>query len=259
MDLTSILGIAIGIAFTLYGILSAGSILNFFDLPSVYIVLGGTIGVVILSCPKENLKNFFKLLKITFSNKNEKPIETITHIVELSQLARKEGLLALENSADELDDLFFKKGLLLAVDGLESQMIRHVLEAEIDSLEQRHSDNRRLFDTASIIFPAFGMIGTLIGLINMLQDLTSPDSIGPQMAVALVTTFYGSVMSNLVCIPISKKLQAKTEQEILTKQLIIEGIISIQSGENTRLVEQKLLSFITPSQRKSVFGGDDYA
>ena len=255
MDLTSIIGLGVAIAFVIYGILSGGSLLTFYDLPSLYIVFGGSLGAVIISTPMGQLKNFHKMIRNAFVDKNFNSNEIIKQILDLSYTARKEGLLSLENKAEELTDPYFKKGILLAVDGMESQIIKDVLGAEIDALENRHKANRNMLDVAAVLFPAFGMIGTLIGLINMLKDLSSPDKIGPQMAIALVTTFYGTIISNLVIIPLSRKLKAKTEQEVMIKEIIIEGVVSIQSGENTRFVEQKLLSYLNPQQKEILLGG----
>lgn len=256
MAVTPVIGLVACLFFLFYGIFSGGSISSFYDLPSIYIVFGGTIGVVMLSTPPDILKNTGKLFKIAFSKKRIDPLETINLMVDLSYMARREGLLALENRAEEIEDPFLKKGLLLAVDGMESQIIRDILNSDIEAMEQRHKANRNIFDLASVIFPAFGMIGTLIGLIVMLKDLASPDKIGPQMAIALVTTFYGTVASNILCIPTSRALKAKTEQEVLVKEIMIEGIVAIQAGENTRFVEQKLLSFLDPKQRQAILGGE---
>ncbi|MDD3765733.1 MAG: MotA/TolQ/ExbB proton channel family protein [Eubacteriales bacterium] len=252
MKRTAYVGFIIGMVFTIYGIFNGGSMMNFYDVPSLYIVFGGTLGAVIMGSSPGSIKNFFKVLKIAFSARKEDGTEVITKIIELSLVARRDGLLALENESEALTDEFFKKGVQLAVDGMASEVIRDVMYAEIDAMEQRHKDNRSLFDLGANIAPAFGMIGTLIGLINMLQHLTSPEDIGPQMSIALVTTFYGSMLSNLFFIPISKKLKAKTDEEIKIREIIIEGVISIQSGENTRFTEQKLISYLTPKEREAL-------
>jgi len=247
MDFSSLLGFLLAVGFTIYGIFASGNMLNFWDLPSVYIVLGGTIGTIILSNSKEDLKNVFKTLKIAFSKKDMDPVRVINQILELSYIARKEGLLALEPKVDEIDDPFLRKGILLAIDGVDSEVIREVLEQEISSMEERHKFGRRIYDVGSVMSPAFGMLGTLIGLINMLKNMEDTSQIGPQMSVALVTTFYGSLLSNLIFIPISNKLNAKTSEEVLIKEIMIDGIISIQSGENTRFLEQRLYSYVNSS------------
>lgn len=252
MKRTAHIGLLIGVVFVIYGILTGGSLTNFFDLPSIYIVFGGTIGAVIMGSSPDSIRNFLRALKIAFSKRKDDGAEVIKKIVELSYIARKDGLLALENESEAITDDFFRKGVQLAVDGMASEVIKDVLYAEVDAMEQRHKENRALFDLGAAMAPAFGMIGTLIGLINMLQQLSSPEEIGPQMSIALVTTFYGSMLSNLFFIPVSQKLKAKTEEEIRLKEIIIEGVISIQSGENTRFTEQKLLSYVNPKEREAL-------
>lgn len=252
MDLASWIGFLLCLLFTVGGILLSGSLLDYYDLSSIYITIGGSIGATILSAPIEHILNVPRVIRIAFSDSRSDAIYYINKMLELSHIARKEGLLALENKVEDLDDGFFKKGILLAVDGMESQIIRDILGAEIDALEQRHKEGRGILDTAAALFPAFGMIGTLIGLINMLKVLETPETIGPQMSVALITTFYGVIVANCVCLPLSRKLKAKTEQEVVVMEIVIEGVISIQAGENTRFLEQKLLSYLKPKDKKKV-------
>lgn len=256
MDFATIIGFVLCVFFIIFGITSSGQMKDFYDLNSIYITIGGSIGATVLSVPFRYLKNFPRVFRAAFTEPNDNLLDYIEKILELSYTARKEGLLALENKAEELKSPFFKKGVLLAVDGMESQIIRDVLGAEIDALEQRHKEGRSIFDVAAVLFPAFGMIGTLIGLINMLKVLNSPDTIGPQLAVALVTTFYGIIFSNAFCIPLSHKLKARTEREVAIMEVIIEGVVSIQAGENTRFLEQKLLSFVNPRDKKKHTEGD---
>jgi len=173
----------------------------------------------------------------------------IRKIIELSNVARKEGLLSLEEASAELEDPFLKKGVLLIVDGTDPELVRAIMETELTSVDSRHRKKIAFWDDLGAIVPAWGMIGTLIGLINMLQQMNDPSSIGPSMAVALITTLYGSMLANWICFPIAAKLKSKNEEEMVIKEIMIEGLLSIQAGENPRVIEEKLKSFLTPAEK----------
>ena len=170
----------------------------------------------------------------------------------MANLARKEGLLALESQAADIDDEFLKKGVMLVVDGTDADLVRAILENDMASMSDRHNKVSAFFDTWGTQGPAWGMIGTLIGLINMLNDLSDPSAIGPNMAVALITTFYGSVLANWLCVPVVNKLKINNDTEIMVKTLTVEGLLSIQAGENPRIIEEKLKTFLAPAERDSV-------
>jgi chemotaxis protein MotA len=244
MDIMSILGLVLAIGFTLYGILSSGSITTFIDLPSVYITIGGTIGATLLTTKTKNAKKIFKMFGIVFKEKKANDIDIITSLVEWSTKARKEGLLSLEEAIQNIPDPFIKKGMMMIVDGSEPDTIKAILELKIRGIISRHGSNRAIFDTGAALGPAFGMIGTLIGLVNMLKQLSDPSTIGPQMSIALITTFYGSVLANVVFMPMSKKLKAKTSEEVYQKEMIIAGLLSIQAGENPNILKEKMLSYL---------------
>lgn len=193
------------------------------------------------------LKSFTLIFKASSFNVPE----VIQKIIELSNVARKEGLLSLEEAAGNLDDEFLKKGILLIVDGTDPELVRAILETELSSIEARHKRVVGFWDTLAAMGPAWGMIGTLIGLVNMLKKMDDPDSIGPAMATALITTLYGSMLANWICAPVANKLKLKTEEEITMKEIVIEGLLSIQAGENPRVIEEKLKSFLAPSERAS--------
>jgi chemotaxis protein MotA len=176
----------------------------------------------------------------------------IQRLVYFTEKARREGILALEDEVETLDDEFFKKGLQLVVDGSDPELVRNILETELAFVEERHKSGQGIFITMATLAPAFGMIGTLIGLINMLKHLDDPAVIGPNMAVALITTFYGALFANLICIPIASKLNIRSGQEVLLKELVIEGVLSLQAGENPRLVEEKLKAFLPPKARNAL-------
>lgn len=235
----------------IWGIYESGDISAYWDIRSIIITLGGTIASTITSFPIRDIGNVLKVAKNAFVHTETSLDQVIIDIITLANIARKEGLLSLEEYADNLDDEFLSKGIMLIVDGTEPDLVRNIMETELLYLEERHANGQRLFETAASYAPAFGMIGTLIGLINMLRTIDDPSTIGPSMSVALVTTFYGVVLANVVFLPLARKLKARNNEEILAKELIVEGLLSIQAGENPRIIEEKLKTFIPPSMRKN--------
>ncbi len=252
MDLTTIIGIIAGFAVIVLGIASSGDVTSFFDRASVFIVFGGTISAVIIAYPIHELVGVISVVRKTVFSKTMPIAETIATLVSFAERARREGILALERHMEEIEDDFLSKGIQLAVDGTEPELMRSILATELDYLEKRHTSGQGILSTCGALSPAFGMIGTLIGLVLMLQTMQDPSTIGPKMAVALITTFYGALLANLVFIPLTGKLKRRSEEEVLMKELMIEGILSIQSGDNPRIVEQKLTSFIPPKLRRQI-------
>ena len=258
LDIASILGIFLGIALVFLGIVSDetqgfAALNNFVDPLSFVITFGGTFSTLLTmsSSLKEYLKSFKSItliMKTTPSNETE----TIKNIIDLSNVARKEGLLALEESASNIEDDFLKKGILLIVDGTDPELVRSIMETELGCIEDRHKKVIGFWENLAAMGPAWGMIGTLIGLINMLKQLDDPSSIGPSMAVALVTTFYGSMLANWIGTPVANKLKELNGTEIMMKEVMVEGLLSIQAGENPRVIEEKLKSFLAPNQRGSL-------
>lgn len=237
-------------------ILLGGSLGAFIDIPSIMIVVGGTIAATLVAYPLPKVKEIIKLTQKVFKERQSNPNEVIESMIELANKARKEGLLALEESSAGIDDDFIKKGVMLVVDGTDPDLVRTLLETELDFLEERHKSGQGLFETMGSFAPAFGMVGTLIGLINMLKKLDDPSSIGPAMSVALLTTFYGSFLANMIFIPIANKLKVKSREETLEREIIVEGLLSIQAGENPRIIEEKLKAFLPPSMRKQLQEGE---
>lgn len=250
MDLMSIIGFVLAVGFVLFGILSSGSLTTFIDIPSVLIVFGGTIGALILSTKGKNAKQLLKVFSLVFKEKKKNDLEIINQFVDWSMRARKEGLLSLEDTIEGIEDSFIRKGFMMIVDGSEPETIKTVLGLKIRGISERHKNNRAMLDTGAALAPAFGMIGTLIGLVNMLKTLSDPSTIGPQMSIALITTFYGSMLANLVFMPMSKKLKAQTAEEIYQKEMIIEGLLSIQAGENPNTLKEKMLSYLDEKENK---------
>ncbi|MDR1133065.1 MAG: motility protein A [Synergistaceae bacterium] len=259
MDLASIVGLSMSIIVVVWGMIMGGDIMAFYDLPSIFIVLGGTLGSVMVANPLERSKNLPAILKNAFVTKQIDMIGLIQTLVSFAEKARREGLLALEEDASQLDDEFMRKSIQLVVDGTDPELVKSILDTEIGLLEERHSANKAYLDSVAELGPAFGMLGTLIGLIQMLGNLSDPDALGPGMAVALVTTFYGSVLANMISIPLSKKLAQNSGGEILCRELMVEGILSIQAGENPRIVEEKLKVFLPPKVRKQLDEGKEEA
>jgi chemotaxis protein MotA len=251
MDIATIIGIIAGIAFTLQPIFSSGTPQSFLDYPSVIIVLGGGIASTLISYKLSEVAKIIKVAAKAFTSKATPPEKIIMLLVELSQKARRDGLLALETEQDNIGDEYLKQSLQLVVDGVEPDMIRDSMDLELQNLKIRHEKGQGLFKTMGTLFPAWGMIGTLIGLIILLKSLNDPANIGPAMAVALVTTFYGSVLANFICNPVANKLALKSKEEVQAKEMIIEGILSIQAGENPRIMEHKLKTFLSPDQKKN--------
>jgi chemotaxis protein MotA len=256
VDIASIFGLIFCVGIVVFGIVfgnDVSQLLNFFDPPSILITFGGSLCCVLTMAP--NLKGFLNNLKsisLIFKTLPSNEEETIKSIIGLSNIARKEGLLALEEAANGIDDEFLKKGVLLIVDGTDPELVRSILETELNCIESRHSSTVGFWESLSAMGPAWGMIGTLIGLINMLKTMSDVSTVGPNMAVALVTTFYGAVLANWLCIPIVTKLKANNSQEIMIKEVMVEGLLSIQAGENPRVIEEKLKSFLSPARRTAM-------
>ena len=258
MDIATLIGIVLGFVMVIFGIISSGGVSaitgSFIDIPSVIITFGGSISCLIASY---TLKEFISNLKgtaVAFKDPKLDHGATIAQIINLSNVARKEGLLALEEIASNMEDEFMKKGVLLIVDGTEPELVRGILETELNNMDERHRGVAGFFDTWGLMGPAWGMIGTLIGLINMLKKLDDMAMIGPNMAVALLTTLYGSLIANWFCAPIANKLKGINAREYQMKEIIIEGLLSIQAGENPRVIEEKLKSFLSPTIRNSISG-----
>ncbi|MDR1871618.1 MAG: MotA/TolQ/ExbB proton channel family protein [Deltaproteobacteria bacterium] len=253
MDVATIVGILSSIGLLVISINMGVGIRAFVDLPSFMIVVGGTACATLINYPLRDCLNTVAILKNVFVTRAVTMNDIITGFITFSAKARKEGLLSLENDIADVGDEFLRKGLQLTVDGLEPQAIVDILETEIAFQETRHRLGADIFQAMGAFAPAFGMLGTLIGLISMLQQMDDPSAIGPAMSVALVTTFYGALLANVVFVPISGKLRARSAAETLVKELIVQGILALCRGDNPRIIEQKLHAFIPPAARVSAF------
>ena len=249
MDIATVVGLVLGFGMIMASIVIDTPITVFIDIASVLIVVGGTFACSLVNFPLQTVMGAVGVVKHAFFTKAVSPLDTVSTLVSFAERARREGILALEGQMDEIDDEFIKSGLRLAVDGVEPELIKDILQTELAFIEDRHRTGQSLFSYMGATTPAMVMLGTLIGLVKMLQNLSDPGSIGPAMAVALLTTFYGSLLANLVMIPLEGKLKSRSAEEILIKEVAIEGVMSIQSGDNPRILEQKLLAFLSPSIR----------
>jgi len=250
MDIASVIGLVLGASLILVSILTAkgSSLMAFVDYPSIMVVVGGSISAVLICFPLRNALSVFGVLKNIFFNKQENFTDLIEQVVSLAETARRDGLLALEGRLEEITNPFIVLGIQMAVDGTRPEVIESILRTEMDAVATRHMNGKAVFDQMGRFAPAFGMIGTLMGLIIMLGNM-SPDTIGSGMAVALLTTLYGAVISNLVFLPCAEKLGFINRHELLAMEIIVRGIMGIQSGDNPRVIEQKLNTFIAPKAR----------
>ncbi len=259
MDIATVIGLVAAFGLVVWGIMLGGSLSQFWDAPSAAIVVGGTVAVLLICFPLAKVMGLFKILQKTLFATPQDPSAVIEKMVRYAERARREGMLALEEESEEEPDAFLRKGLRLAVDGTDPQLLEKILETDIGQIESRHKGGKSILDAGGTFAPAFGMIGTLIGLVNMLAALEDPSSIGAGMATALITTFYGAVLANAVFLPLSSKLEVRSAEEILVKEMIIDGIMAIQSGDSPRIVEEKLKSFLSPTQRQLVEDGKQQA
>ena len=230
---------------------------NFFDAASIFIVIGCTMAIVVASFPGSTLASIPKHFGIMLNAKKFDPMKFIDQLVDLAQTARKNGLLALEGKANEQEDPFFKQAIMLIVDANDPDKVRAILENDIECMSARHEDAAALYDKAGAVAPAFGMVGTLVGLINMLNNMSldsgGSSSIGKDMGTALITTLYGCILAHMIFGPIANNLRIRDSEEVLCKEIIVEGIMSIQSGENPKALREKLLTYVP--QNKRVEGG----
>ena len=253
MDLSTIIGVIAAFGLMLAAILHGSPLIIFFNIPALLIVLGGTTGVAFIHYPFKDLLEAFKVARKAVFHRETSIKDHITQLMGFANKARKEGILGLQGELETIEDDFLVRSVQMAIDGQEPATLRSMLNTEIDYIIQRHSKGASIFVSLGTYAPAMGMVGTLIGLVQMLQNLNDPSKIGPAMAVALLTTFYGAVIANVICLPIAGKLRNRSESEILIKTLIIEGMQSILSGENPRLIEQKLHAYISPKLRATAF------
>lgn len=255
MDIATIAGIIAGFGLVLFGTVMAGlSLFDLLDIPSVFITVGGGIASSVIGSPLSRLIDIPKYTKFAFMPRNYNIGQLILQMVAFAERARREGLLSLEDDLANLDEPFLKKGLQLVVDGTDPELVRNILETDMANIHGRHEDNAKFWSDMGFYFPAFGMLGTLIGLVQMLKNLGGgdPSAIGNGMAAALITTLYGSLMANVLALPVKAKLLFRDAEEMTVKAIMIEGILSIQAGDNPRIVKDKLASYLSPGERSQL-------
>lgn len=247
MDIATVIGIVLSIALVVGSIVMGGSPIMFVNIPSALVVIGGTIGATLMRNPLDEVIGTAGVVGKAFTTKVPDATGLIHEIIELARNARKNGMLALENA--ELEYVFLKKAVSLGVDGIELDRIRSILETEISAMSMRHKQGQLILEGMGSAAPAFGMIGTLIGLVQMLASLEDPSSIGPAMAVALLTTLYGALLANVVCLPLADKLKFRSKEETLRMSICLEGVVGMVQGDNPNSIDQRLKAFIAPKLR----------
>ena len=252
MDISSIIGVIVMTVSVLYTLMAGGSLMLFWDPPAMVITYGGAIACMFLAFPLKTMLNVFKITKNIFFSPKLDMIPSYTFIVELATIARRDGILALEEKITNIEDKMMKRGLQLLVDGSPVETVKAIMEKEIENMEKRHEIGHKFWEKFGYFGPAIGMVGTLIGLVQMLANLNDPSKIGSGMAVALLTTFYGAMIANFIALPFENKLMQRTNEELLLKHMVMEGLLSIQCGDSPRVVGEKLLVFLPPAEQDKV-------
>ncbi|PKM47350.1 MAG: motility protein A [Firmicutes bacterium HGW-Firmicutes-8] len=251
MDLSSIIGLVLGFAMLLIAYVEEGGQLSALVQPTAaMIVFGGTIGAVMTSFTLNDLKQVGKLFQIVFKEKKYEVNELITILCSFAEKARREGLLSLERETANIDDEFLRQGIQLVVDGTDPALVRDILETQIEFTDQRHKIGADIFESAGGYSPTMGIIGTVLGLVMVLGNLTNPDELGPSIAVAFIATLYGVAFANLAWLPIGHKLKLKSKQERFMREIALEGVLSIQAGDNPGIVREKLRAFLSATIRQ---------
>jgi len=248
MDIATLIGLAVAFSAILVSMLMGGAMEAFINAPSIALVFGGTLGVTLINQSLHNVLGAFKVMMNAFLDKSTNAAEMVPVIIDLATKARKDGVVSLEN--EPISDPFIARGVRLGADGLSPEMVKATLTAELISLKQRHERGHRIFRFMASTAPSMGMIGTLVGLVQMLRTLDDPDKIGPSMAIALLTTMYGAILAFVVFNPIAEKLSNRTVDEVANKTLAIAGIESILKGDNTLVIQSKLDAYLAPAQRE---------
>lgn len=259
MDVATIIGITAGFGMMVLGVIAGGGVMSaYIDYPSMAIVVGGALAALLVNYPVGHVLRLARVVKNCFVHESRDPAALIRDLVRYAEIARRDGILALENMTREIDDPFIVRGIQMAVDGIDPELIEQVLRGEVENLAQRHSQGKGLLDALGKYAPAFGMIGTLLGLVVMLRSMGGEgggiEAVGKGMAVALITTLYGAILANLIFLPMADKLAHYSREELQLKEIVIRGVISIQSGDNPRVVEQKLRTFLPPALREEYEG-----
>ncbi len=256
MDLATGIGLLAAISMLVWSLWygSSGAVYIYWDTASVILVIGGSLFIVLMTQALDKFLSLFNILKRSIFVKRMTIAETIEQIIHLGEMARREGVLSLENALGDIDDEFMANGIRLVIDGTAANEIEQILEAELEAMDGRHSQGKGILEIAGKYSPAMGMIGTLMGLVAMLQSMDDPSQIGTGMAVALLTTMYGAIMANVVFLPLADKLSYRHEEEMLLRTVMIKGILSLQAGDNPRVTQAKLSVFLPVNDRDAIKG-----
>lgn len=248
MDIGTLVGIVLGVILVTGAIVVGGGA-GFINVPAMMITFGGAFAATLINFPLPKVIGTFGVVRKAFTNQDKDYLSLFQRLSDFAVRARRDGILGLESEVEELEDVFMQKGLRMAVDGNAAEVIEAVLEQDIDSMVERHEVGHGIFQAIGSYAPAFGMIGTLIGLIQMLRNLEDPSSIGLGMAVALLTTMYGAMIANMIALPIAGKLEQRTKEEVAIRRMVLQGILSIQQGDSPRVAQEKLRSYMPPALR----------
>jgi len=254
MDLSTIIGYVIGFGLIGWAIFEGteGHMMAFVAPGELAIVLGGAAAATFISFPLRRVLSAVKVVKQAFKERPTSAPKLIQDLVSYAEIARRDGILSLESVAKDITDEFLVRGIQMAVDGSDPDLIEKVLSSELDGVRERHEQGRGIFETIGKYGPGFGMVGTLIGLVLMFKNMDDPKKIGPGMSIALLCTLYGALLSNLITLPLAEKLKLRSSEELLLKEIVIRGVMAIQSGDNPRIVEQKLKTFLSPKERREM-------
>lgn len=255
LDIGTVIGLAVAIISVGLAVVLGGDPLALINIPSLVVVVGGASGAVIAAMPLSRITKAHEVIMKSIFNSTSNIEDVIRDLVKFAEIARREGILSLENHLGDMKEDFVVRGIKMAVDGTDPELIRVIMETELEGIMDRHIGGKMILDQFGKYAPAFGMIGTLLGLIFMLGSMEDPSAIGPSMAVALITTLYGAIIANAFAGPVADKLYNSDQQEVLLKTVIIAGVMAIQSGDNPRVVESKLLTYLPPKARES-FGDE---
>ncbi len=257
MERGTLLGVILGIVLVVGGaFLASGDLSIYGDIASVFITIGGSLASVMIATPWNRMKAIIPIMRMTFQVMDVDAAATVETLVTFAEKARREGVLSLEDDVDEIPDVFLKKAIQLVVDGTDPDIVRRIMYNEISQMEERHGQYKKILDDWGYFAPSFGMIGTLIGLIAMLRNLEDKASIGKGMGTALITTLYGAMMANWILLPMASKLDLYNKLDVLMKEIVVEGVLSIQAGDNPAILRERLNSFIAESERSSSRGGE---
>ena len=252
MDLTTILGLVVGIsAMVISVILEGGHLSSLFSLPALIIIGGGTFGATAIGFTLEELKTVPTLLRISMRDEKHDITQLISTLVTFAEKARREGLLALEEDLSAIEDKFLKKGMQLVIDGTDAELVRSIMETELAFIQERHHKGASIFEAAGGYAPTMGIIGTVMGLVHVLGNLSDTESLGPAISTAFLATLYGILFANILFLPIAGKLKNRSAHQVLVYEVTLEGILSVQAGDNPRIVEEKLEAFLAPTKRKN--------